>query len=889
MRPLSWAVLLLSLGLATPGAACAQSIPPPQTVFRATLANGLRVVIVRNPLAPAVTTEVNYLVGSNEAPPGFPGMAHAQEHMMFRGGPGLSAAQLADITAAMGGKFDADTQQTVTQYYFTVPSDDLDVALHIEAARMRDIGDAAQAWDQERKAIDQEVAQDLSNPQYLFYTRLLRALFAGTPYAEDALGTKASFGRTTGAMLKQFYEGWYVPNNAILVIVGDVQPEPTLAKVRKLFGDIPAKRLPEHAAVHLQAVKAASLHMTTDTPYGLAVIAFRLPGSDSPDFAASQVLADVLNSQRGTLYGLVPAGKALYAGFANDAWPQTGLGYAVAAYPPGADATTLKREIETILRRDLSRGFRAELVEAAKRHEITQAEFAKNSVSGLASEWSQALAVEHRTSPDDDVRAIERVTPADVDRVARTYLDPDHAVGAILTPQASGAAVSPKPIGHTESFTPKQVKQVALPAWAEDALARLSPPSSTLHPTVTKLPNGLTLIVQPESVSDTVGVYGHVRVEPDLETPPGHKGVHEILDQLFSFGTTTLDRDAYQKALDDIAADATAGTDFSLQVLATHFDRGVQLLADDELHPALPESAFAIVQRQTAQAVAGRLHSPDYLMQRATNSALYPAKDVTQRQATPKSVAALSLDDVKAYYARTFRPDLTTIVVIGNISPQRAQSAIARYFGSWHAQGPRPRTTLPPVPLNTASTAAVPDRSRVQDKVLLAENLALNRYNPDYYALQLGNHVLGGAFYATRLYRDLREDGGLVYFVDTSFDIDRTRGTYNVTYACDPANVGRARAIIEHDVQDMRTHAASPAELAQAKALLLREIPLAQASEDRIAQGYLARTDLKLPLDEPERAARRYLALNAEDVRKAFAKWIDPSRLVQVSEGPPPQ
>src|SRR5579862_4785686 len=99
-----------------------------KNVTRATLKNGLRVIIVRNPLAPVVTTVVNYEVGSDEAPAGFPGMAHALEHMMFRGNPGLSSDQLTHIAAAMGENFDADTQQSMTQYYFTVPADDLEMA-----------------------------------------------------------------------------------------------------------------------------------------------------------------------------------------------------------------------------------------------------------------------------------------------------------------------------------------------------------------------------------------------------------------------------------------------------------------------------------------------------------------------------------------------------------------------------------------------------------------------------------------------------------------------------------------------------------------------------------------------------------------------------------------
>src|ERR1700737_5488759 len=142
-----------------------------QSIVRATLANGLRGIIVRNTLAPVVATSVNYLTGSNETPPGFPGTAHAQEHMMFRGSPGLSADQLADIGSVMGGNFNANTRERLTQYLFTVPAEDLDVALNIEATRMRGVLDTKEAWNKERGAIEQEVAQDLSNPDYVLFAK----------------------------------------------------------------------------------------------------------------------------------------------------------------------------------------------------------------------------------------------------------------------------------------------------------------------------------------------------------------------------------------------------------------------------------------------------------------------------------------------------------------------------------------------------------------------------------------------------------------------------------------------------------------------------------------------------------------------------------------------
>jgi len=860
--------------------------PADQSILRATLKNGLRVVIVRNPLAPVVTTSVNYLVGSNEAPTGFPGMAHAQEHMMFRGSPGLSAAQLANISAVMGGHFDADTRQTLTQYLFTVPAEDLDVALHVEAIRMRGVLDSDALWDKERGAIEQEVAQDLSNPQYIFYSKLLAAMFKGSPYAHDALGTRPSFDKTSGKMLKDFYDKWYVPNNAILIIAGDIQPQTVLANVKKLFGDIPSKHLPKRPAISLEAVKSKQFHLDTDLPYGLSVIAFRMPGYNSPDFAAATVLADALSSQRGDLYGLVPQGKALFAGFDYNPLSDTGMGMVAAALPAGADSQNLLKNVRAILQKTLKDGISADLVEAAKRHEVAAAEFEKNSVSGLASAWSDALALEGRSSPEDDVRAIKAVTVDDVNRVARKYIDFDHRIVAVLTPQASGKPVSSTGFGGKESFAPSETKAVKLPVWAGKELADLHVPESTLHPVVKVLPNGIKLIVQPESVSDTISVFGSIKNNPDMQVPKGEEGVSEILDRMFAYGTTSLDRIAFQKALDDIAADESAGTSFSVEVQSNHFDRAVALLADNELHPALPESAFKVTRRQLAATVKGKLTSPSFLTRQALHTALFPKNDASLRHATPETVMALNLKELKAYYDKAFRPDLTTIVVIGKVSLNEAEQVINHYFGKWQATGPKPETLFPPVPDNKPSSTGVPDRSRVQDDVIISQTLGIKRSDPDYYSLELGNHVLGGAFYATRLYHDLREKTGLVYFVSSSFNVGKTRAIYVVNYACDPPNVSKVRNIVVRDLKQMQDSVVTPDELQLAKALLLRSIPLSESSLESIADGFIARTELDLPLDEPIRAAHQYMKLDAKQVKAAFSKWLRPADLVQVTEGP---
>jgi zinc protease len=395
--------------------------------------------------------------------------------------------------------------------------------------------------------------------------------------------------------------------------------------------------------------------------------------------------------------------------------------------------------------------------------------------------------------------------------------------------------------------------------------------------------------VQPESVSNSVIVLGRIRNQPDLQTPTGQEGVDQVLDQLFSYGTTTLDRLAFQKALDDIAAEASAGTSFVLKVLSNHFERGVELLADNELHPGLPENAFKIVRTQVAGTVAGQLQSPDYLAARALKAGLFPPQDPTLRQATPASVSGLSLDDVRYYFQSVFRPDKTAIVVIGNVTPERAKAAMERYFGSWQAVGPKPNTLLPPVSPNSPSVVAVPDASRIQDQVVLAETLGLTRDNPDYYALKLGDHVLGGGFYATRLYQDLRQKTGLVYFVSVDLNVSQTRGLYAINYGCNPDNVAKARSIVVDNLQKMMKQPVDHDELLQAQSMLLKEIPLSESSLNSIALGLISRWVLDLPWNEPTVAAKHYIALTPDQVQAAFAKWLRPDALVQVTQGPAPQ
>jgi zinc protease len=430
---------------------------------------------------------------------------------------------------------------------------------------------------------------------------------------------------------------------------------------------------------------------------------------------------------------------------------------------------------------------------------------------------------------------------------------------------------------------------VELPAWAASALEQLKAPDNYVKASDTVLPNGIRLIVRTDTISPTITVIGAVKHNGDLQTPAGEEGLSDLLDGLYSYGTASLDRLAFQKALDDIAANESAGYRFSLTVLKENFSRGVQLLADNELHPALPLQAFDVVKQQTTQFVAGNLVSPGYKTSRALETALLPPGDPSLREPTPETISKLTLDEVKQYHHATIRPDLTTIVVIGDVTADQAKETIEKWFGDWKAEGPKPNTTLPAVPMNKPSAANIADAEQIQDSVTLSEELPLNRFDPDYYPLQLGNHVLGGGFYATRLYHDLRQVAGYVYTVDVGLGASETRATYTVSYGCNPENVSKARALIERDLNQMRTEPVSASELHQAKALLLRQIPLSESSEEAVAAGMLGRAEIGLPLDEPLNAAKKYLELNAAEVEAAFARFIQTGDLVQVVRGPAPQ
>ena len=244
---------------------------------------------------------------------------------------------------------------------------------------------------------------------------------------------------------------------------------------------------------------------------------------------------------------------------------------------------------------------------------------------------------------------------------------------------------------------------------------------------------------------------------------------------------------------------------------------------------------------------------------------------------------------IDSVFAQSYRPDLTTIVVVGDVTPESAKSTVEKYFGGWKANGPKPDVIPKPVPLNPASYTVVPNSYASQDQVLMGQMLGVNLANPDRYALALANNVLGGNGFASRLMVDIRVKHGYAYGASSGMNIERSRSMFYVYYGSDPDKVAPVDALVTANIKALQDTPIKAGELTNARQFQIRSIPLGVSSVDGIARSLLSWSWHGEPLDQPMIAAKYYLDLTAEQVQDACRKYLKPKNLVQVVQGPAPK
>ena len=851
----------------------------------AVLDNGLRVIVVQNQLAPVVTASITYNVGGNDDT--MPGIAHATEHMMFRGTDDISSEQFANIATRIGAQYNAETQNMITRYHYTVPASYLDVVLRIEADRMTHALMRESDWNNERGAIEQEVKAKESNPILPVVQRANHVFFGDSPWGTDPVGTVASFDKMTATDIAAFYHTWYHPNNATLVIVGDVDPQAALASVKTFFGPIEKKAVPAHPPLAVQPFSQTTIKETIDFPVPLAVMLVRVPGYKSADYAATQVLFSILNSKRGAMADLVLGGKAL-VGFAFlGSYPEVGSGILMTGLRPGSDPQASLQDIRDALKAYAKNGVPQELFTAAKARLLESNAYEAASIPGQAEDWSSSIVLQNEP-PDVDYARFQRVSLDDVNRVLKLLTGDAPAITLALIAKP-GASLPQQSAGNgKEDVTVKAKESVTLPAWtAAYFSAPLRAPAADSGAHIYHLKNGMTVAFRRESYSPTVVIEGHVQMNADLNEPVGKDGVSSIADGVMGLGTTLHDYKAYQAQLDAIAASVDLGSSFSASATAQNFDQTVALLAEGELHPAFAADQFALVQKNAVQSLKAFEGQPQQKAQLAKLYALYPVGDPHRRHATSSTSAAVTLADVRNWYAFAYRPDLTTVSVVGDVEPDQVKAAFEKYFGGWSVHGKRPLFKYPPLKQKSSGgTTTVTSTTSKQSDVTLTQRIPLKRGDSDVIALQLANTMLSGEGTGSMLFTDVRKQKGYVYSIDSELQVTQQSSTFQVTYQSDPKNVNAAQRTAAATLERLRRFPPNASDLALAKAMLLSSYLVSIDSYNSVAREMLYSTEDGVDANTVARYYSRVLATKPLDVQRAMRRWIDPAKFARVIVAP---
>lgn len=722
---------LLALVALLPVAAYAQNGPGDAGIYTTTLANGLKVVVVEDRAAPVVQTAMWYGFGSLDETPGKTGLAHALEHMMFRGTDQISAGGLDDIVARLGAQMNGETTYDYTQFYFEIPADKIDVALYTEADRMQHAALRASDWAVERNAVLNEIDGDESSPFFNLLSRVRAAAFPGQPEGRTPVGNRNDVANATVADIARYYREWYAPNNATLVVTGDVSHQTVFAKAQRFFGAIPSKKLPASPNRNPVASPGRTVEAQFPFPFEVLDLAYAIPGDTQAGEPAISTLATLIENQRAPFYrALVESNVALAIEANADTQLRGGLLNVFIVLNPGHTGAEAQAIFQATLDRALESGFNPDLVTAAKRMTLAERLYADDSIDGIGDLAGYTYGIVGEKIGDED-RRLEALTPEDLQTAARRYLSHPTVVGHLRPNESPPKGNSSKSDAAASDDFSKRVPSgpIVEPQWVSKAVRAPTSARSALAPTSFTLANGVRVIVQQKPDHPTFVLNGTIASSPAFQ-PPGREGIERLASAVADYGSDAYPFEQRRKATDEMGAFVNTGQTFSAQGETRDFERIVAIIADGEAHPSFSEPWLSLERSQLANSLQQENSISGVMVDRAYDRLLLSGDDPSLREPTASSVNLITRDDLAQYAARYWRPDLTTIAVVGDLPPQRVRSALEAAFGSWPAAGSKPNAHL----------MAMPPASSGHDYIGTAANQvyirlgqpAVSRENPDY-------------------------------------------------------------------------------------------------------------------------------------------------------------
>jgi len=868
------------------------------------LENGLTVITLEDFSCPIVSVQLWYHVGSKDERPDRQGFAHMFEHMMFRGTDRLGSTDHFDLIRQTGGECNAATAFDTTHYFQTLPANQLDLALWLEAERMSFLAVNQGNFDTERKVVEEELRQGRDGPYGTLADQLLEALFTVHPYRWTPGGKIAHLRSAAVQELRDFWQRYYVPNNATLVIVGAVSHAQAQQAARQYFGWIPRGDDPPRVTIR-EPLPTAARQVTfkeKNAPTPIVGLVYRTVPAGHPDQIPLDLLATILGGgESSRIYrDLVAETQAVtLAAAASLSLQQDGI-FGVGAVLPPFGGKPGKEVLERLLAH----------VERLRTEPVTERELTKARNQMLAQIVAQNLTVETKATVlaqaavvEGDVANVNRalddvrtVTADDLLRVAREYLAPERVMQGTVERNLLGTLLGARDKSDDGAVT--AVPEAEAPPPGRPGVARpdnypakppiAGPLESAPAPALTTrtLPNGLKVMVVPNHEVPYVTIELGLLTGGFADAKPG---TAPLALAMLTKGTATHTEGELAEELETyaISLGGNATLDYaavSAGCLTEQLERAMGFLAEVVRTPTFPAEEFDKLRNQVRTGMTIREQQPEYLADRQLRRVLFGDHPYARTaDGELKDVDALTVEDLKQWWQTHARPDAAVLILAGDIESDRAMQLVEAALGDWQASGPRPAIELPPPPTHGPTHIYLVDRAGPQSQIRVGQ-LGITRQHPGYFVSRVVSGYFGGAFSA-RLMETIRVKKGLTYGVGGGYSADRFAGKFIIsTFSKTESTAEAVQAILE-EIERLRTEGPSDTELSTFKSYVAGSFAGRRETPQQLASDLWLLEYCGLQPDYFDRLLAGVAQTTADECLKFVNETVDPDRLSIVVVG----
>jgi predicted Zn-dependent peptidase len=869
------------------------------------LENGLTVLVHEDRKAPIVNVTVWYNVGSKDEPKGKTGFAHLFEHLMFNGSenaPNDYFQYLAEIGAT---DYNGTTWFDRTNYFQTVPKPALERALWLESDRMGYLlGAVTQGkLDNQRGVVQNEKRQGDNEPGGLVFYDVLKTLFPdGHPYQHEAIGSMADLDSASMEDVKTWFRDNYGPNNATLVIAGDISAAEARPLVEKYFGAIARGPVNDPAQADVPTLAAPVRKTFKDQVAATSVTRYwAVEGITGKDRIALDVGAAILgglSSSRLDNTLVRDEQLAVSVSASNSAFQRIGILSVSATAKDGVDLAALEARMDAVVNRLMTEGPTEDEVRRATTSSLARTIRGLEQVGGFSGK-AQALAESRVLTGDPEfyareLEALARVTPADV-KAAMTKWMSRPAMTVVLEPGARDAAyeeaASVKAEGENASERDRAAETITVsverPKPPVDSIAELDFP--TLERATLK--NGMKVTYARRTAVPATWVAMSFNAGGAAD-PAGKEGLQSLTLSLFDEGTKSLTSQQIAEASERLGAQVSVGggddrSTFTLQALTANLAPSLDLMRQIMREPAFNPADLERVRTQTVTGIRQSMKSPQGIAQRTIAPELFGANTPYGGVSTVESVSAITRDDLIAFKDSWIRPDNGEVFVISDKPLAEIVTALDAAFGDWKA---------PAAPKGTKNFAAnrVAEGGRIilvnrpnspQSFIVGAQVTPLDAGDESFIAFNSANNALGGNFLA-RLNMNLRETKGWSYGVRGGAQARENAVVYAISGGVQADRTGDSIAEMIRETEEFLTVKGITAEeLERYKANDIGALPGRYETSPAVLGAMQSNALFGRPDDYQEKLAGIYSAQTTEALDAAARAAIDTDKFIWVVVG----